>query len=67
MKQQKIVIRTNGGIDSSGVVLNNKIYFGSYDNNVYEHDPATGEKIVIRTDSGIHSLGIVLNNKLYWG
>ncbi len=37
IEQQKIVIRTNDSVVSSGVVFNNKLYFGSLDNNVYEY------------------------------
>ncbi|WP_338991128.1 ETX/MTX2 family pore-forming toxin [Spiroplasma endosymbiont of Seladonia tumulorum] len=35
----QVVITTGGDIKDSGVVLNNKLYFGSDDNNVYEYDP----------------------------
>ncbi|WP_338989066.1 hypothetical protein [Spiroplasma endosymbiont of Seladonia tumulorum] len=64
----KIVITTNGGVISSGVVLNNKVYFGSRDNSVYEYDPATGQqKIVINTNGDVVSSGVVLNNKVYFG
>ncbi len=68
IEQQKIVIGTNGWVVSSGVVFNNKLYFGSLDNNVYEYDSATGQqKIVIRTNDSVVSLGVVFNNKLYFG
>ncbi|UZQ29679.1 MAG: hypothetical protein OHM56_11070 [Spiroplasma phoeniceum] len=68
LEQQKIVIRTDSNISYSGIVLNNKLYWGSDDHNVYEYDPATGEqKIVITTNYVVSSSGVVLNNKLYWG
>ncbi|WP_339024527.1 hypothetical protein [Spiroplasma endosymbiont of Agriotes lineatus] len=37
----KIVITTNKAIRSSGIIFNNKLYFGSIDHNVYEYDPST--------------------------
>ncbi|RUO86005.1 hypothetical protein [Spiroplasma endosymbiont of Megaselia nigra] len=43
----EVVIETNGDIFSSGVALNNKVYFGSDDHNVYEYDPATGQQKVV--------------------
>ncbi len=59
LKQQKNVIRTNSDIHYSGVVLNNKLYFVSFDHNVYEYDPVTGEqKIVITTNSAVYSSGV---------
>jgi hypothetical protein len=65
--QQKIVITAVGKV-YSGTVLNNKLYFGSFDNNVYEYDPATNQqKIVIVTGGVVTSLGVVLNNKIYFG
>ncbi|WP_338989164.1 PQQ-binding-like beta-propeller repeat protein [Spiroplasma endosymbiont of Seladonia tumulorum] len=64
----EIVIITNKSIISSGVVLNNKLYFGSFDHNVYEYNPETGQqKVVITTNDGIWSSGVVLNNKVYFG
>ncbi|GAA6238814.1 MAG: hypothetical protein SPLM_09290 [Spiroplasma phoeniceum] len=64
----EIVIKTSGRVYSSGVVLNNKLYIGSFDEDVYEYDPATKKsKVVIRTDGEVHSSGVVLNNKLYIG
>ncbi|RUO85771.1 hypothetical protein [Spiroplasma endosymbiont of Megaselia nigra] len=48
----EIVVTTNGPINSSGVVLNNKVYFSSIDGKVYEYNPATGQqKVVIETNS----------------
>ncbi|WP_338954535.1 hypothetical protein [Spiroplasma endosymbiont of Polydrusus cervinus] len=41
INRTKIIITTNGRISTSGIVLNNKIYFGSDDNSVYEYDPVT--------------------------
>ncbi|WP_339024528.1 hypothetical protein [Spiroplasma endosymbiont of Agriotes lineatus] len=35
--QQKIVITADGWVESSGIIFNNKLYFGSHDNNVYEY------------------------------
>ncbi|WP_425378412.1 ETX/MTX2 family pore-forming toxin [Spiroplasma endosymbiont of Polydrusus pterygomalis] len=68
LEQQKIVITTNGDVYSSGVVFNNKLYFGSQDRNVYEYDPVTNQqKIVITTKDKIYSSGVVFNNKLYFG
>ncbi|WP_342263362.1 PQQ-binding-like beta-propeller repeat protein [Spiroplasma endosymbiont of Clivina fossor] len=68
INRTKIVIKTNGGVFASGILLNNKIYFGSDDHNVYEYDPATGQqKIVIRTEGEVWSSGVILNNKLYFG
>ncbi|RUO86099.1 PQQ-binding-like beta-propeller repeat protein, partial [Spiroplasma endosymbiont of Megaselia nigra] len=65
---KKVVIKTSGSVNSSGVALNNKLYFGSDDGKVYEYDPATGQqKIVIRTNGYINFSGSVLNNKIYFG
>ncbi len=65
--QQKIVIKAQDSVQFSGVVLNNKVYFGSVDHNVYEYNPITKQqKIVIRTDSTINYLS-ELNNKIYFG
>ncbi len=62
----KLVIQTNDCVDSSGVALNNKVYFGSYDNKVYEYDQTTGQqKVVIKTNNNISSNILVINNKLY--
>ncbi|WP_215826075.1 outer membrane protein assembly factor BamB family protein [Spiroplasma endosymbiont of 'Nebria riversi'] len=64
----KIVITTNGIVRSDGIILNNKVYFGSADNKVYEYDPATGQqKIVIITEVEVWSSGVILNNKVYFG
>ncbi|WP_338989252.1 PQQ-binding-like beta-propeller repeat protein [Spiroplasma endosymbiont of Seladonia tumulorum] len=64
----EIVIITNKSIISSGVVLNNKLYFGSFDHNVYEYNPKTEQqKVVITTNGSILSSGVALNNKLYFG
>ncbi len=53
---------------SSGVVLNDKVYFGSADNKVYEYDPAANQqRIVINTNGDVDYSGVVLNNKLYIG
>ncbi|WP_339024006.1 PQQ-binding-like beta-propeller repeat protein [Spiroplasma endosymbiont of Agriotes lineatus] len=41
INRTKIIIKTGGYVFSSGVVFNNKLYFGSGDSNVYEYDPAT--------------------------
>ncbi|WP_339025413.1 hypothetical protein [Spiroplasma endosymbiont of Agriotes lineatus] len=41
INRTKIVIKTKGIIISAGIVLNNKVYFGSKDHNVYEYDPVT--------------------------
>ncbi|WP_339025345.1 hypothetical protein [Spiroplasma endosymbiont of Agriotes lineatus] len=52
----------------SGVVLNNKLYIGSKEHNIYEYDPVTEQtKVVIKTNNWIDSSGVVLNNKLYIG
>ncbi|WP_342264837.1 PQQ-binding-like beta-propeller repeat protein [Spiroplasma endosymbiont of Clivina fossor] len=68
INRTKIVIKTGGHIFSSGVVFNSKLYFGSWDGNVYEYDPATGQqKIVIKANSIVFSSGVVFNNKLYFG
>ncbi|WP_339024778.1 PQQ-binding-like beta-propeller repeat protein [Spiroplasma endosymbiont of Agriotes lineatus] len=68
INRAKIVITAKEQIESSGVVFNNKLYFGSSDNNVYEYDPATEQqKIVIKTNGEVISSGVVLNNKLYVG
>lgn len=64
----KIVIRTNSIIRSAGIILNNKVYFGSSDHNIYEYDPVTQQKrIIFTTGSWNESSGVVLNNKLYFG
>ncbi|WP_215826289.1 outer membrane protein assembly factor BamB family protein [Spiroplasma endosymbiont of 'Nebria riversi'] len=64
----KIVITTNGIVRSDGIILNNKVYFGSGDNKVYEYDPVTGQqKIVIKKNGFIWSSGVIFNNKLYIG
>ncbi|WP_338989942.1 hypothetical protein [Spiroplasma endosymbiont of Seladonia tumulorum] len=63
----EIVIITNKSIISSGVVLNNKLYFGSFDHNVYEYNPETEQqKVVITTNGSVFSSGVALNNKLYF-
>ncbi|WP_342277341.1 PQQ-binding-like beta-propeller repeat protein [Spiroplasma endosymbiont of Nephrotoma flavescens] len=67
LEKQKIVIRTNGEVISSGIVFNNKLYFGSNDGKVYEYDPVTQQKVVITTNGVVLSSGIVFNNKLYFG
>ncbi|WP_339024390.1 hypothetical protein [Spiroplasma endosymbiont of Agriotes lineatus] len=68
INRTKIVITTKGTILSSGVILNNKMYFGSWDHNVYEYDPVTEQqKIVSRLNGGVDSNGVVLNNKIYFG
>ncbi|WP_339024335.1 PQQ-binding-like beta-propeller repeat protein [Spiroplasma endosymbiont of Agriotes lineatus] len=68
INRTKIAIKTKSFIFSSGILLNNKIYFGSADHNVYEYDLATGQqKIIITTNGGIWSSGAVLNNKVYFG
>ncbi|WP_425378474.1 hypothetical protein [Spiroplasma endosymbiont of Polydrusus pterygomalis] len=68
INRTKIVITTNGGISTSGIILNNKVYFGSLDYSVYEYDPVTEQqKIVITTGSQIWSSGVILNNKIYIG
>ncbi|WP_346350317.1 hypothetical protein [Spiroplasma endosymbiont of Calodromius spilotus] len=68
INRTKIVIRTNREIYASGIILNNKVYFGSQDHNVYEYDPVTNQQIiVIRTENKIFSSGVVLNNKVYFG
>ncbi|WP_215826412.1 outer membrane protein assembly factor BamB family protein [Spiroplasma endosymbiont of 'Nebria riversi'] len=64
----KIVIKAKKQIWSSGIVFNNKVFFSSFDHNVYEYDPATGQqKIIIITNGETWSSGVVLNNKLYFG
>ncbi|WP_342262456.1 MULTISPECIES: PQQ-binding-like beta-propeller repeat protein [unclassified Spiroplasma] len=64
----KIVIHSKGGIRCPGIVLNNKLYFCSIDNNIYEYDPATEQqKIVITTGGVVTSSGVVLKNKVYFG
>ncbi|RUO85809.1 outer membrane protein assembly factor BamB family protein, partial [Spiroplasma endosymbiont of Megaselia nigra] len=61
------VITTSGKILSSGVILNNKIYFSSYGDKVYEYNPTTGkQKVVLITSRSISSSGVALNNKLYF-
>ncbi|RUO86533.1 PQQ-binding-like beta-propeller repeat protein [Spiroplasma endosymbiont of Megaselia nigra] len=68
IQKTKSIINTNGQTTKYGVVLNNKVYFGSSDNNVYEYDTTTGQqKIVIVTNGGIISSGVSLNNKVYFG
>ncbi|WP_339024275.1 PQQ-binding-like beta-propeller repeat protein [Spiroplasma endosymbiont of Agriotes lineatus] len=68
INRTKIVIKTGGHVFSSGVVFNNKLYFGSWDKNVYEYDPTTDQqKIVIKANSVVQSSGVVFNNKLYFG
>ncbi|WP_215826885.1 PQQ-binding-like beta-propeller repeat protein [Spiroplasma endosymbiont of 'Nebria riversi'] len=68
INRAKIVITAKEQIESSGVVFNNKIYFGSSDNNVYEYNPAIKkQKIVFKTNGEILSKGIILNNNLYFG
>ncbi|WP_339024151.1 hypothetical protein [Spiroplasma endosymbiont of Agriotes lineatus] len=63
----EVVITTNGNVESSGVALNNKVYFGSNNYNVYEYTPSTGEqKVIIRTNDMVFSSGVVLNNKVYF-
>ncbi|WP_215825912.1 hypothetical protein [Spiroplasma endosymbiont of 'Nebria riversi'] len=64
----KIVIKAKKQIWSSGIVFNNKVFFSSFDHNVYEYDPATGQqKIIIITNGETWSSGVVFNNKLYFG
>ncbi len=75
-KESKIVINgKNDMFTASGIVLNNKLYFGSTNNGkVYEYDPATGQqKIVITAESSqwkpeadFKSPGVILKNKLYF-
>ncbi len=63
----QIVIETSGNFKSSGIALNNNIYFGSDDGKVCEYDPATGQqKVVFKAGGQIISSGLVLNNKLYF-
>ncbi|WP_215826691.1 hypothetical protein [Spiroplasma endosymbiont of 'Nebria riversi'] len=74
--ESKIVINgKNDMFTASGIVLNNKIYFGSTNNGrVYEYDPQTQEsKIVIKAETSqwkpraeFKSPGVVLKNKLYF-
>lgn len=62
-----VVIRAKGLIYNSGLILNNKIYYGSNDHNVYEYDPTTKEqKIVIVAGKAVCSSGVALNNKVYF-
>ncbi|WP_339025293.1 PQQ-binding-like beta-propeller repeat protein [Spiroplasma endosymbiont of Agriotes lineatus] len=64
----KTVINTNGIVRSDGIIFNSKVYFGSWDHNVYEYDPLTGQqKVVIRANGEIWTSGVMLNNKLYFG
>jgi len=65
---KKIVITATNGIESDGIVFNNKLYFGSLDGKVYEYDPATEQqKVVITTGGPIYKAsGVIFNNKLYF-
>ncbi|MBW3059430.1 hypothetical protein D6D54_08390 (plasmid) [Spiroplasma poulsonii] len=66
--EQNVVIKTYNKIQTSGIIFNNKLYFGSDDSNVYEYDPTTGQqKIVITTNRRVQTSGIIFNNKLYFG
>ncbi|RUO85924.1 ETX/MTX2 family pore-forming toxin [Spiroplasma endosymbiont of Megaselia nigra] len=67
---KKVVITSNDYIDSSGVVLNNKIYFCSSNGNLYQYDPKINQQeniIVINSSESFNSSGVVLNNKIYFG
>ncbi|RUO85921.1 hypothetical protein D9R21_06050 [Spiroplasma endosymbiont of Megaselia nigra] len=61
------IVNTNKKTNSFRVLLNNKVYFCSNDNNVYEYNPETKQqKIIITADGPILLPGFVLNNKLYF-
>ncbi len=61
------IVNTNKKTNSFRVLLKNKVYFCSNDNNVYEYNPETKQqKIIITTNSPILLPGFVLNNKLYF-
>ncbi len=63
-----MLLKQEKPIWSSGIVFNNKVFFSSFDHNVYEYDPATGQqKVAITTNNEIKSSGVVFNNKLYIG
>ncbi len=45
---KKIIINANSIFRTSGVALNNKLYFSSNDSNVYEYDTSTGQQKIIQ-------------------
>ncbi|WP_425377784.1 hypothetical protein [Spiroplasma endosymbiont of Polydrusus pterygomalis] len=51
---------------SQGILFNNKLYFGSGDQNVYEYDPITKQQKIIQNLDKIRTSGLVLNNKIYF-